>query len=175
MSLHLLINEIPLQAYKWEEEQSDQYMLTINVKLTREEYRKLDKIREYSAKNGEGFHVMIADYVRPMRFGKIIYSDHGDFVKWRATLVEKDRTKELQKFYGKQEKEDLADTVIKLKRANEKLLALLQDKAILTSDEVKQAGLGDETGLVADEVDLFQVEDIDFYLDGTDNKQSGVH
>ncbi|WP_053217222.1 hypothetical protein [Virgibacillus senegalensis] len=175
MSLHMLINGIPLEAYKWEEEQSDQYRLTINVKLTREDYQKLDQLREQSVKDGEGFHVMIADYVKPMRFGKIIYSDHGDFIKWRATLIEKDRTKELHDFYGKQNKKDLAETVVKLKQANEKLLSVLQDKGILTSDEAKQAGFEGERDLEAGDIEYFQVEDIDFYLDRTDKKQSVIH
>ncbi|SDK35479.1 hypothetical protein [Sediminibacillus albus] len=170
MSLDIIIKGIPLQAYKWKEEQLDQYTLTINTKINKEDYLKLTELRQDAGNKANYFDVMIADYVKIMRFGKIIYSDHGKFVKMRAALVEKDYSKELEDIHHP-EKEDLLETVAHLKLTNDKLMNLLQSKGLLTEEELNEIKLStvDEK---SEAFELYRVEDVDFYKDETTSKPS---
>lgn len=137
MSLEVTINGIKLQPYEWEEEDENNYTLTVDAKISVEAYKRLTELRLNAAKHVNYFDVMINDYIKMMRFGRVMYSEHDSYIKIRLTLVEKNYKEDGDKHYAEPGREHLLETVSQLQLTNRKLVQLLQEKGLLSEEEAE--------------------------------------
>lgn len=171
MSLEITINGIPVIPYNWQEAESERYVLTFDARLTNEQFERLTVLRLNTAKDRENFDVIINDYLKLMHFNEVLYSQHEDYVKVRATLIEKNDSSSEDRYLEDPSKENMLETIAELKLINEKLLGLLLEKDVVTEEEVSQITFQSEEEVYSNRFRFYEVEDIDLYDQRLKGKQ----
>ncbi|WP_077624311.1 hypothetical protein [Sediminibacillus massiliensis] len=168
MAEKLIINGVRLEPYSLHENHA-QSQITFHAKLTKEEYHQLTDLRLNIAKSKGYFDVILNSFIKVMRFGKIVYSEHDDYVKVRATLIEQDYTGQRNAIPAT---ENLRQSVSELELTNKKLILLLQEKGLLTDEELIAVHTHSKEEILANGFPFYQVSDIDYYSDETNNTYS---
>lgn len=163
MAFNVIINGIQLLPYKWQEADLEAYVLTIDARLTKEQFERLTLLRLNTAEERKNFDVVINDYLKQMYFSEVLYSQHGEYVKVRITLVEKENEEEPNRYLEEPGRENMLETLAALKLTNEKLLALLMEKGVLTEAEVSEAARHTGEELYSNKFRLLEVDDVDYY------------
>lgn len=129
---------IRIQPYSITQELSNNAII-INLKtsITQEQLKKINELQVEREKYFEVKRLGIDDSPLLMRFGRNLWSKKDDELKMALVLVEKEYDKEQENFHGLAEPQlSIAIKQIEqLKAVNMRLLSLLLDKQVISTDE----------------------------------------
>lgn len=166
----LILDDIELEPYLFEEEaKKDGLLITARVKVIRDTW---NKIIEITNRENIYFPVIrqgISTEPVEMRFGKIIYSENEEEVKFRIILVEKvEDDKRLGIFQP--ELPNMKTKIIQNLYGFEELVQILKEKDMLSEEDIHRLNkIRDEVNTFSNIIMVFNVvNDLDEFLDGTD-------
>lgn len=135
----LIIDDLEFEPYLYyeeiEETKGDALLVNAIIETTVEIWQNIK-----SSPSGKFFSVIrqgISDEEKEMRFGRILWSKHEDTIKCGIVLVEKIYDEYANPFIGvsQPEKSNIKENLLKTSEKIDRLLSLLVDKGIITSQE----------------------------------------
>lgn len=161
---HLAINDLKAIPYDYSEEYDNGLIINAKIKVKREMSTKLNEL-----KHDVGyFNVVrkgISDKNIKMRFGKVIWSEDGDYVKMDICLVE-DAYDTIPSNAGKIMQPELGNIMNILAYTvdfSEKLSEILISKGIISANELEDIKKASKENIKNRHIDYFKVEDIDSF------------
>lgn len=161
----LIIGDLEIFPYEYEEEYDDAIISTVKVKLTKIESEKLDSLDGLENKD-RYFKVIrkgISEDKLDMRFGQVIWSEDGDFIKKKMTLVEKiyDENEETKSTLFQPEMGNMRSMIAYNRNLTNELMDLLLSKGVISSDEIEEIKEKAGANLAKTYRKFYKVSDVD--------------
>lgn len=157
----LQISGLSIKPYKYSHEYDNGIIVTVSVNLTKDDYDKFKKIQDgdrYFSVVRQG----ISEKVISMRFGRVIWSEHEDFIKVNLVLVEECYdTNATNKGLLEPEKSNIMSMLAFQKNLNNELIKILIDKEVVSQSEIDFIKDKAKNDLKETQKLYYKVEDVD--------------
>jgi len=159
--------DIEIEPYALNELDREESVYTFNFKVNVDEFKKFMDFLVSSDTNEKEdyFQVFIDDEPHTMRFGIVGYSEHKQFNKVHAVLVDKqvDENDNRKRFVHQQKEFNLTDSYLRQKLIIENLLGVLKENNLISEKQEQDIYNISDINIARERIKLFKVEDVDSY------------
>lgn len=156
-----------VKPYALDERDKEESVFTFNFKADSNQFKKFIDflVNVDTNKEEQYFQVLVDDEPLTMRFGMVGYSEHEEYNKVQAVLVDKklDDNDDSETYIHQMKSHNLGKGYVRQKLMIEKLLSILKENQLISDEQEKHIYDVSEKDVASEIIKLYKVKDVDDY------------